>query len=94
MIYIASGKSMATWHGLGFIKVQKLKDIPLIPPIKVNDVVIFKGNDNKRYAHRIIKLEDDHFTTKGDKFQDSKLYEINVPVENIESKVVWSYPKW
>jgi len=82
---------MPSWHGIGFIKVQKLRN-PI--SVQTRDIIIFKGSNNKMYAHRIIKMENNIFTSKGDNFTESQPYEINLPVERIKYKVVWSYPKW
>lgn len=82
---------MKTWHGIGFIKVQKLRDLT---SVQTNDIVVFKGLNNKMYVHRIIKLENNLFTTKGDNLPCSQTYEIDLPINRIKYKVLCSYPKW
>jgi len=52
----------------------------------VGDIIAFKGKNGLRYCHRIIKIGNGVFTTKGDNREVSKEYETNVPVENIMAK--------
>jgi len=40
-----------------------------------------------RYCHRIIDINNNLFTAKGDNREKSDKYEIDVPIENIEGKI-------
>ena len=55
---------------------------------KVGDVVAFKAKNGLKYCHRIIEINKDTFTTKGDNRESSKQCEIKVPIKNIEGKIV------
>jgi len=55
---------------------------------KEGDVVAFKAKNGLKYCHRIIEINNDTFTTKGDNKESSKQCEINVPIKNIEGKIV------
>lgn len=94
MIQIATGKSMKNFFGFSLLEIKDLKDIPRIIPLEIGDVIAFEGNDRRLYAHRLVNINNDRFTTKGDNFTESKPYEINVPVKNIQGLVVWSKPSW
>jgi len=55
------------------------------------DIVAFKNNGRlflSHYCHRIIKINKTSFTTKGDNIKNSDKYEIDVPIENIEGKII------
>lgn len=92
MMYLAKGKSMKNFIGFGLLKEKTLDEIPSIIPVKIGDIIRFKGHDGKYYCHRVVKLENDLVTTKGDLFSESKAYEINVPVKNILGIIVWRWP--
>lgn len=77
---------MANWHGLGFVSVKKTN------LIAVGDVIAFQGHDKKNYCHRVVQLDSEKVTTKGDNFAESKPYEISIPLNKVEGKVVWSWP--
>lgn len=53
----------------------------------VGDVVAFKGKNGLKYCHRIIKIDQEVFTTKGDNREQSKKSEIDVPVGNIYGRI-------
>lgn len=55
---------------------------------EVGDIVAFKGKDcfSAKYCHRIIKINEDVFTTKGDNRVIIGEYEIDVPIKNIIGK--------
>ena len=55
---------------------------------QVGDIVGFKGKGClfAKYCHRIIKIDDKVFTTKGDNRVVIKEYEIDVPIKNILGK--------
>lgn len=88
MFELCVGKSMSNICRLALVKTTKNYS-----ELRLEDIVVFKGHDKKFYVHRIIKLSFDKFTTKGDCFTESKLYEIDVPIQNIKSKVIWRFPK-
>ena len=57
----------------------------------IGDVVLFRNNGRlllMNYYHRIVRINEETFTTKGDNRQCSDRYEVDVPVGNIEGKVV------
>ncbi len=83
---ICIGNSMKNYFGLGIVKIKKYNEY------KVGDRISFVANNKGRYCHRIISIDENKFTTKGDNFNDSKDYEIDVSVKNIEGKVIWSCP--
>jgi hypothetical protein len=93
MKFLAIGKSMANCFGISIVEERGLKLLNDIVPVKIGDVITIKGHDGRHYCHRIIKLENNLVTTKGDNFTESKPYEIDVPVKNIRGKVVWSWPR-
>ena len=89
MLSLGKGKSMPNVLGITIISFGKA----LI--YCKRDVIVFKGNDGRSYCHRITSidyLDTESFTTKGDNHSESKPYEINVPIKNIEGLVTWSYP--
>ena len=88
MIELCIGKSMPNICRLALVRTTTK-----YTNLTINDVIVFRGNDRHYYVHRIIKLNDEKFTTKGDCFLESKPYEIDVPIQNIQGKVIWSYPK-
>ena len=55
---------------------------------QVGDIVAFKGKGKifNKYCHRIIKIDDKVFTTKGDNRVLIEEYEKDVPVKNIIGK--------
>lgn len=55
---------------------------------QVGDVVAFKGKGKLfgKYCHRIIKIDDNVFTAKGDNRVVIEDYETDVPVRNIIGK--------
>lgn len=87
---IATGKSMKTGLFGNWLIYDKTDYM-------VGDIVCFKGNYKKRYCYRIILIEEINdklfFTMKGDRLPKSENYEIRVPEENIEGKIIWSFPK-
>lgn len=85
---LAFGKSMRNFHGVSIVGIETE-----FSSLSIGDIVAFEGNDKKRYAHRIIKINGNFFTTKGDLFSESKHYEIGTPIENIIGKVFWKVPK-
>lgn|SRR5574337_484219 len=64
---------------------------------RVGDIVCFRDSNNKKYAHRVVLIEEfDGFfylTMKGDRCLESAPYEKRIPENRIEGKVVWSFPK-
>lgn len=91
MLSFGKGKSMPNKFGLTLIRYRR------IAVYQKHDVVVFKGKDGKSYCHRIVSidyLDTESFTTKGDNHAESKPYEINVPIKNIEGYVFWSYPNF
>ena len=80
------------------IKNRSLIELHPIKPseVKVGDIVCFrdKGILRKliglRHVHRIISIDKEKgsFTTKGENRVTSGSYEIDVPINNIESKVI------
>lgn len=93
MKFLAFGKSMKNFHGIGIVEEKPLKELPDLIPVSIGDVITIKGHDGRFYCHRVVKLENDLVTTKGDNFTESKPYEINIPVNNIRGKIVWSWPR-
>lgn len=87
-IVIAVGKSMENFCGLGIIRYSKYH----VYQYKVGDMIVFLGNDNNRYCHRIVRINQVYVTTKGDNYNESKQYEIDVPVQRIQGKVTWHLP--
>lgn len=79
---------MPNKYGFSFILTRKLKYY------KIGQVITFKGNDRKHYAHRLVSVDFDKFTTKGDNHKESNPYEIDVPIKNIQGFVYWSRPKF
>jgi hypothetical protein len=79
---------MPNFLGIAFIDYYKM------PLYVERDVIVFKGHNNREYAHRIISVSDDSktVTTKGDNFTESKPYEINIPLKNIHGLVTSSIP--
>ena len=56
----------------------------------VGDVVLFRNNGRSLfsvYGHRIIRINEQVFTAKGDNRKKSDRFEIDVPVENIIGKI-------
>lgn len=92
MIYLAVGKSMKNFHGISLVKEVSLRDAPIIFAVQVGTVISLKGHDGRVYCHRVVKLENDLVTTKGDNFIESKPYEIDVPVKNIRGVITWTWP--
>lgn len=96
MISIAHGKSMPNILGKGIIDFK--------PNIKyeVGDVVVFRGNDDKRYCHRIYEIKFivtenrmwPVITLKADNYQESKWYEKDIHPKQIEGLVIWSFPSF
>lgn len=87
-ISLCVGHSMKNIFGISFIKYRRYESY------KVNDVITFIGLNNVKYCHRIIKIDKQYFTAKGDNILEPEQYETNVPLLNIEGKVFWSNPKW
>lgn len=60
----------------------------------IADIVCFTAHDEKMYCHRIMRIDEDVFTTKGDNLpiQD---YETNIPIENIQglARLIWRIKK-
>lgn len=79
---------MPNKYGFSLILTRKLKSY------QIGQVIIFKGNDKRHYAHRLVSVDSDKFTTKGDNHNESKPYEIDVPIRNIEGFVFWSRPRF
>ena len=59
----------------------------------VGEIVVVKANDDKIYSHRIISINDDKIIIKGDNRDKCEPYEIDIPIQNIEGKVMWWWPK-
>jgi len=57
---------------------------------KIGDIISFKSHTGRYYNHRIVKLDDKWFTTKGDNLEIQD-YETNVPIKNIRGtvKLIW-----
>jgi len=55
---------------------------------EVGDIVGFRGKGClfRQFAHRIIKIDDNFFTTKGDNRVVIEKYETDVPIKNIIGK--------
>ena len=66
----------------------KLNLIAILPKKKYcfNDVVVFSGHDKKEYSHRIIFINSDCFSTKGDNLTQ-QYYEKDLPLKNIHGVV-------
>lgn len=78
---ISYGSSMLPTFGkLNLIAILKKTSY------KKNDIIAFKGNNNKSYTHRIIFINSDYFTTKGDNLPIQN-YEKGLPIKNIEGKI-------
>lgn len=81
------GDSMLpTFSKIGFTISKKF------PKYEVGDIIELLTHDKKFHCHRIVKIDNQFVTTKGDNYPESKDYEINVPVKNIRGKIIWSYP--
>lgn len=81
------GSSMKPTMGrVGFTMSKKF------PKYEVGDIIELLTHDKKLHLHRIIRIDDQFVTTKGDNFSGSKDYEINVPIKNIRGKVIWWFP--
>lgn len=87
-LVLCFGHSMKNILRMALVKYGKSESY------QVNDVISFIGKNKVKYCHRIISINDNTFTTKGDNLSTSQDYETEVPIRNIEGKVFWSYPKW
>jgi len=70
---------------IGLVRIQPQKKY------NVGDVVMFENNGRlllPRYYHRITSINNKTFTTMGDNRQNSDRYEVDVPVDNIEGRVI------
>lgn len=68
-----------------------LVDVKPQEKYEIGDIVLFFNNGNillPRYCHRIIHINEYLFTAKGDNRKKSDEYEIDVPVKNIEGKII------
>ena len=57
----------------------------------VNDIIVFNNKYGLKVCHRIIKIDNNVFTTKGDNRKISKKHETNLPIINIIGKVEENY---
>lgn len=53
----------------------------------INDIIVFNNKYGLKVCHRIIKIDDNFFTTKGDNRKVSKKHETNLPIKNIIGKI-------
>lgn len=87
---ILHGKSMNVSRFMTFVLYEKAD-------YRTGDIVCFRDLYGKKYCHRIVDIREInnliYLTMKGDCMQKSMPFEINIPLENIEGKVTWSYPK-
>lgn len=87
MIYLCHGSSMLpTFSKLGLVRIKKSKEY------KTGDIISLKTLDKKYHCHRIVEINNQWVSTKGDNLEQ-QWYEIQVPLKNIGGKVIWSYPK-
>ena len=87
MIYLCVGTSMLpTMRKIGLVRIKKFKKY------EVGEIISFKTLDKTFHCHRIIKINDEFVSTKGDNL-DQQWYEIDVPIKNIQGRVTWIFPK-
>jgi hypothetical protein len=87
MIYVCHGVSMLpTFPKLGLVSIKKAHSY------KIGDIISLKTLDNKYHCHRISTIDSKYVSTKGDNL-DQQLYEINVPIKNIEGIVKLIFPQ-
>jgi len=85
MKVIAIGSSMKpTKPFVSILTIKKQKEY------HVGDIVSFRGKGKLwgRYCHRIVKIDNNVFTAKGDNRVISEKYETDVPIRNIIGKVM------
>jgi hypothetical protein len=83
------GKSMVPTLGrISLIKITRQ------PEYKQGDIVSLKTHDKIFHCHRILEIDDNYVSTKGDNLPQQS-YEIKVPIKNIEGTVkeVWRIMK-
>lgn len=56
------------------------------------DVVWVETLDEAYHCHRIIQIDDEVVTTRGDNKLYSEFYELRMPISNIKGKVIWHFP--
>lgn len=59
---------------------------------EIGDIISLKTLDGIFHTHRIVEINDQWVSTKGDNLTQ-QWYEIKVPLKNIEGKLFWSFPK-
>lgn len=82
MLRIMIGNSMEpAMPFISFINIKKQNSYA------VGDIVAFRSNALLSFCHRIVKIDNTVFTTKGDNRNVSNKYEIDVPIKNIQGKI-------
>lgn len=85
-ILFSSGASMLpTLKRFGLVRIKKKQYY------EINDIISLKTLDQKFHIHRIVKIDSEKVSTKGDNLSQ-QWYEIDVPIRNIEGLLVWHYP--
>lgn len=77
---------LPTFPRIGLIRIKKSDSY------KVGDVISLKTLDKKYHCHRIVEINDQIVSTKGDNLEQQD-YEIKVPIKNIEGKTTLIFPK-
>ena len=85
--YICQGESMLpTIPKLSLVKLKKMDSY------KIGDIIGLKTHDDKHHIHRIIEINDEWVSTKGDNLYQH-WYEIKVQLKFIEGKLIWFWPQ-
>ena len=77
---------LPTFPNWGLINVKKLNSY------NIGDIISLRTLDKKYHCHRIIKINSEFVTTKGDNLEQQD-YETKVPIKNIEGIVKLILPR-
>lgn len=77
---------LPTFPKLGFVRIKKADEY------KIGDIISLKTLDKKYHCHRILEINQEWVSTKGDNLPQ-QWYEIKVPTKNIEGLATLVYPK-
>ena len=79
-------------NGLNVGDVVFVKRLKSPDEIKLGGVIVFYGPRGYSIIHRVVKIEGDTFTTKGDANPRSAYYETNIKFEDIKGKAIFKIP--
>ena len=70
----------------GTIEVNEIVFVKITKDVQTNDIITFKRSDQKIITHRLVRIKDDHYITKGD---NNKVEDEEISQSSIIGKVVY-----